>query len=708
MKKILIILKKAALISATPIIATASTMPVLVSSVKNEDNSRRIVPPNYLKLSSDKATLLGFESFVTPNLLRKGKYNTIVIPTSVTKIAPYAFAYMFDGKANNIETIDLNTQLQEIGQGAFIRCYGIKELNNLDNCVDLTTIDQDAFLHCRQLSTELVFPRNLKTIGNSAFRHCESLPQITLSYSLTKVGDYAFNNCFALSFIMITDMLDDNNFLNEQIPVWATDRSFAFLGAGTQADMPFVMVSNFMTPKETWEEVFDQNLELKNFEFMALYDETSEDFFTFEDDMQTLTGFADLTGKVTPSIIKIPDSVKRIKASAFANKITSDKFRCRLVLNDGLEEIGENAFSGCSGISGQLNIPNSVKSIGQSAFKNTHISGTLSLPNNDNFIQVSNSAFEGTRINKLVLPSKFENVEYPFGESAFKNCYFLNTIDTTSFSGDKYPDWKDFTAANIPFENVGNKGLIIYPYKALLSQTINYINARFLYVKLCPDPVSSYWTPFEPSNPKPEPFPYDVKGDKAFYVNENSIFGLRDEYKSIKTDYNLLNIPYGIKSIEDSAFENEFHDETITSASTKPDTRWQLSFDLGVEKIGASAFAGSELLVGNVEFPSTLKEIGANAFNAANGIGSYKIPTSVTTIKDYAFQQTNTWTEGPRLKYIDLTAFNDVPEGWTINSLFVNSTSGGTYYVKDQTALSKWTSRGFNIGNWTFAVKGGE
>lgn len=694
MKKILTILKSAGLIVGTPIVATTSSIPVLVSGSDcfQESNARHIVPPNYLKKSNDGKTLLGFESFVTPALLRKGNYNTIVIPKGITHIAPYAFAFMFDGVANGIKNIDLDTDLVEIGLGAFERCYGIEQINNFKDCLNLQTIDQDAFAYCKNLSTNLEFPRSLTTIGKCSFKNCESLPQITIHESLIKLGDYAFNNCFALSLIMLNNE-------NDNIPIWATERSFAFLDAGTQADMPFVFAYNFITPKEQWQEIFKQNLELNNFDFVARYEETTDDYFLFDDNMETLLGFGDISKKVPPSILKIPDSVKKIKSGAFSNVVTQN-FRCRLVLNEGLEIIENNAFYNCSGIIGQLVIPNSVKSIGENAFYGTNISGSLSLPNNDNFVQVAKGAFAETKINKLVIPKNLEAVQIPFGESAFKNCYRLNTIDVTSFSSNQYPRWTTLQPTNLPFENVGNKGLIIYPYNATLTEPINYIGTKFEYIGF-PASISQHWVPFEPYKSKPTPFPYDVLGEKAFYVNGNTIVGLKDEYKTHKKDYNLLNIPYGIKAIDNSAFTEVFHDVEVRSVSDKPDTRWQLSFDLGVEKIGDYAFANDELLVGNVEFPTTLTEIGTGAFNGANGIGSYKIPSNVKTIKDYAFTQTKIWSEEPRLKYIDLTDFTSVPTGWSKNALLINTETTGTYYVRPGTA-AEWRQAFTVGGNWKF------
>ncbi|MCQ2956593.1 MAG: leucine-rich repeat domain-containing protein [Mycoplasmoidaceae bacterium] len=114
---------------------------------------------------------------------------------------------------------------------------------------------------------------------------------------------------------------------------------------------------------------------------------------------------------------------------------------CRLILPSGLTSIGESAFDGCTGIVGQINIPDTVTSIGKYAFRNTNISGTLKLPSNDTYVQVDTSTFENTRIKRLVVPSQFQfkTKSQPFGSSSFKNCKFLTTIDISSFDALNIP-----------------------------------------------------------------------------------------------------------------------------------------------------------------------------------------------------------------------------------------------------------------------------
>lgn len=709
MKKTLSILNKSITLASLPPLVMGVALPAVLATVKlfQPINARKAVPENWLKIESN--TLYGFQDWVTASQLRKEGFNTLAIPKQIERVAPYAFAYILDGKANEIKTVELNvTNLKSIGKGAFAFCYGIEKLLNFESCEVLETIEQDAFTNCKRLGgdedTNLIIPSCLKSIGYSAFRDCEKIDYLTIPSTLEEMGDYAFDNCLGLSAIYVdTDGL---------IPQWAGRKSYAFIRRlGETA--PMVFIPNLEISVDEWKNIFINNLgTTDDVDIVPLVSETDESYFNLENGGETLVSIKDnFFNLPVVSVIKIPDSVKTIKEGAFEDVLVANKGYWRLELNENLVTIEEDAFSGCTGLYAELTIPDTVESIGAGAFKNTNIYGTLTLPKNDSYIKVEKSTFEGTKIRKLVLPPQFQQGsettdQIVFDNDCFDDCIFLGTLDVSSFNSFQTPRWKG--PDGTPFSNVQHRGMVIYPYNATVMDPINNISPRLKAIKLCDsaEDVNQCWMPYEPTEAKPKPFPYDVKGDRAFYINGEELVGLSDEYKAEMENYNLIKIPVEAQTVGYQAFKNVFHDENITKPTDSPTKRWQLSFDFGVKTIESYAFENCELIVGDVVLPSTLETIGDHAFVQANSITSFKIPKSVQSIGRYAFEQRAPyWEGGPKLKFIDLTDFDvsDIQSlNWDINALRVTSDISGNIYIKSNTK-NAWIAKGFDLSdNWSF------
>lgn len=118
----------------------------------------------------------------------------------------------------------------------------------------------------------------------------------------------------------------------------------------------------------------------------------------------------------------IPDSVKSIGRYAFSG---CSNLSGSLVIPDSVESIGDHAFSGCSGFSGSLVIPGSVETISEGTFENCsgienvifshkeNADGTSKL----NFIR--ENAFAGcTKLSGSLVIPPLESI----GSGAFKNC----------------------------------------------------------------------------------------------------------------------------------------------------------------------------------------------------------------------------------------------------------------------------------------------
>lgn len=143
-------------------------------------------------------------------------------------------------------------------------------------------------------------------------------------------------------------------------------------------------------------------------------------------------------GNISKGVLKtvsLPSTLKEIELNSFRNQGLVS-----LELPEGLETIGQRAFSNCNLITGDLIIPDSVVSIGHYAFeKCVGFDGALVIGDGTRFI--GNGAFTGdtNAIMKFTSLDLGKSVEY-IGHTAFQVCHYIsNEIvfpDTLKVIGD--------------------------------------------------------------------------------------------------------------------------------------------------------------------------------------------------------------------------------------------------------------------------------
>ena len=114
--------------------------------------------------------------------------------------------------------------------------------------------------------------------------------------------------------------------------------------------------------------------------------------------------------------VTIPNSIKTIGNSAFSG---CSEIKGNLTIPNSVESIGDCAFSGCSSLAGSLVIPNSVKQMGKQAFSGcSGITGTLAISNS--LEKIGDYAFSGcsSLTGTLSIPSSVKSI----GSFAFYNC----------------------------------------------------------------------------------------------------------------------------------------------------------------------------------------------------------------------------------------------------------------------------------------------
>ena len=142
--------------------------------------------------------------------------------------------------------------------------------------------------------------------------------------------------------------------------------------------------------------------------------------------------------------INIPDSVTSIGVSAFdgCESLTS------INIPDSVTSIGNSAFRSCKSLT-SINIPNSVTSIGDSAFDVCKSLTNINIP--DSVTSIGKSAFSWCKsLTCINIPDSVTSI----GESAFSRCKSLTCINipdsVTSIGKSAFYECNSLTSINIP------------------------------------------------------------------------------------------------------------------------------------------------------------------------------------------------------------------------------------------------------------------
>ena len=263
-------------------------------------------------------------------------------------------------------------------------------------------INASAFAECSNLIA-ITFPNSIDSIGEEAFRWCQSLSSITIPNSVTSIGASAFHSC----------PLDEI-----KIPKNVTN-----IGTGA-----FI----YCSPTSIVVENGNPNYDSRN-NCNALIETATNTLLVGCHNTaipNTVTSIADaaFAGHNNLTAIAIPSNITKIGRYAFANcrNLTSivvdDKnqvYDSRNNCNAIIETATNTLIEGCN----NTIIPNTITSIGESAFAGRQTLTSISIPNG--VVSIDASAFYFCRaLTSVSIPSSVQNI----GNSAFIMCTALTSV----------------------------------------------------------------------------------------------------------------------------------------------------------------------------------------------------------------------------------------------------------------------------------------
>ena len=263
-----------------------------------------------------------------------------VIITGGNKLPFSAFCY-----CTGISSVTIPNTVTAIDNLEFQGCSGLTSVT-IPNSV--TVISNCAFISCTSLAS-ITIPNSVTTIGSGAFYECSELTSIDIPNSVITIGSEAFSSCNKLRYVTIPKSVTT-------IELNAFTTSATFCCEHLKKPDGWFYSYNYWWNNNRGTIYWGTSFIVGDFGYLIADDNKVSVSYYLGDDLEV-----SIPSKVTYNGVEYC-------VTGICDKVFKDKQITSISIPDSVENIGNEAFSGCSGLTA-ITIPNFVNTIGNSAFE---------------------------------------------------------------------------------------------------------------------------------------------------------------------------------------------------------------------------------------------------------------------------------------------------------------------------------------------------
>lgn len=554
------------------------------------------------------------------------------IPTTVSSVDDYAF-----NNCTGLKNVTISEGVVSIGKGCFYNCTSLAEAVVPDTA---KYVGAYAFYNCTSMVNATI-GTTTESIGECTFYNCKKLETVVIGYSVKSIGDYAFYNC-ALGRVSVpsaTTVIGNFAFAKNSNLTKATLRkNLLTIGDGAFKDCGLLStISIPTTVTSIGDEAFENCTSIASVTIPTGVTEIKKRTFSNCSSLANVT----IKGEVTSigesaflnnafTAIQLPETLKTIGSSAFKNCGKLEK----ITLPNNTANIGNAAFLNCSALH-LVSVPDSVASVGKNVF----------FYNDDIIVEIRKNS--GTVADKLLAQQGIHHVILDenisaIGKNVFDSCYELSSVTygSETVKAGEYKLSKSIKA--IGSEAFKNNPLL---RNLIVPDTLETIGDNVFYNAIqsgyhCKDVTVTF---------------YYVNGEIAanilnsqyvshIVVNDN-IHALGEKAFFNMPVLETISLPDTISAVGANVFANPGKkvmatfrgvDGTIDASvyDGKTSGICYIYIEAGIKNIGQNAFANSDTIQGVVIVNTDM--IGNRAFYQGTALNYVEI-SCCDTIDDYAF-----------------------------------------------------------------------